>query len=422
MTILIITAKLEVQHIIKHKRTEHMLKNKNFRYLWLGRLISNAGDSMYYIVLSWYILTLTNNSFWVGIVNFAIFIPNIFSFLFGHWIDTHSKKRSLLLCEFGQLFAILIMVISILLDFQSPLLLCILAFLASLFGMNTYTIQDAMTPFIIKKEQLASAQSYMSVAYNGTEYLFNALTGFLINIFSTITLLVANIFTFLFAIFSFSKIKEPTDANNKEPEPFLKNVFKGFIELFQNKTILFIAIGGGMANFMFGGLNVYQVLIAKEQGSAIVLGLLTSTMAIGTLIGSTLLATLLLKFMKIGKVLTLCTLMFGLTMLISSYFVNSSLIIFIWGIASTFLGVTHVVQKPFFQVLIQKEHLGKVFSALYSLSVATLPIGALLFGYFSSHNLNSSTFLLIFGGTYLLISFIYFVNKHIFKFTISDKI
>ncbi|WP_228463310.1 MFS transporter, partial [Listeria seeligeri] len=82
------------------------------------------------------------------------------------FLDTHSKKRSLLLCEFGQLFAILIMVISILLDFQSPLLLCILAFLASLFGMNTYTIQDAMTPFIIKKEQLASAQSYMSVAYN----------------------------------------------------------------------------------------------------------------------------------------------------------------------------------------------------------------------------------------------------------------
>ncbi|EHD1636659.1 MFS transporter [Listeria monocytogenes] len=72
-----------------------MLKNKNFRYLWLGRLISNAGDSMYYIVLSWYILTLTNNSFWVGVVNFAIFIPNIFSFLFGHWIDTHSKKKIL---------------------------------------------------------------------------------------------------------------------------------------------------------------------------------------------------------------------------------------------------------------------------------------------------------------------------------------
>ncbi|MBC6297969.1 MFS transporter [Listeria sp. FSL L7-1517] len=397
-----------------------MLKNKNFKYLWLGRLISNAGDSIYYIVLSWYILTITNDSFWVGIVNFAIFIPNIFSFLFGHWIDTHSKKKSLIVCELGQLLAISLMVVSLLLDFQNPVLLCILAFLAALFSMNTYTIQDAMTPYIVKKEQLATAQSYMSVAYNGTEYLFNALTGFLITIFSTITLLIANVITFIFAIFSFSKIKEPVEKDTAEPEPFLKNVFKGFTELFHNKTILLIDIGGGVANFMFGGLNVYQVLIANQQGSAIILGFLTSAMAIGTLIGSTFLATLLLKFIKIGKVLTLATVLYGLTMLISAYFVNSFFIIFIWGIASTFLGVIHVVQKPFFQVLIPKKHLGKVFSALFSVSVATLPIGSLLFGYLGSKSLSSLTFLLIFGGVYMIIGIIYFLNKEIFKFSMSE--
>ncbi|MBC1516666.1 MFS transporter [Listeria immobilis] len=397
-----------------------MLKNKNFKYLWLGRLISNAGDSIYYIVLSWYILTITNDSFWVGIVNFAIFIPNIFSFLFGHWIDTHSKKKSLIVCELGQLLAISLMVVSLLLDFQNPVLLCILAFLAALFSMNTYTIQDAMTPYIVKKEQLATAQSYMSVAYNGTEYLFNALTGFLITIFSTITLLIANVITFIFAIFSFSKIKEPVEKDTTEPEPFLKNVFKGFTELFHNKTILLIAIGGGVANFMFGGLNVYQVLIANQQGSAIILGFLTSAMAIGTLIGSTFLATLLLKFIKIGKVLTLATVLYGLTMLISAYFVNSFFIIFIWGIASTFLGVIHVVQKPFFQVLIPKKHLGKVFSALFSVSVATLPIGSLLFGYLGSKSLSSLTFLLMFGGVYMVIGIIYFLNKEIFKFSMSE--
>lgn len=70
-----------------------MLKNQNFKYLWFGRLTSNAGDSIYYIVLSWYILQTTNSSFWVGILNFAIFIPNIFSFLFGHFIDSHDNKK-----------------------------------------------------------------------------------------------------------------------------------------------------------------------------------------------------------------------------------------------------------------------------------------------------------------------------------------
>lgn len=97
-----------------------MLKNLNFRYLWLGRLVSNAGDSLYYIVLSWYILQITRDSFWVGAINFAIFIPTIFSFIFGHWIDTHSKKRALILCELGQLVAIALMVSALLLHVESP--------------------------------------------------------------------------------------------------------------------------------------------------------------------------------------------------------------------------------------------------------------------------------------------------------------
>lgn len=395
-----------------------MLKNLNFRYLWLGRLVSNAGDSLYYIVLSWYILQITRDSFWVGAINFAIFIPTIFSFIFGHWIDTHSKKRALILCELGQLVAIALMVSALLLRVESPALLCVLAFMAALFGMNTYTIQDAMTPFIVKKEELGTAQSYMSVAYNGTEYLFNALAGFLINLFSTITLLFVNMVTFLIAIFSFSKIKEEEEEPKAvSHESFFNNVFKGFTELFRNKTILTIAIGGGIANFLFGGLNVYQVLIADQQGNAIVLGLMTAAMAIGTLIGSVFLANFSLKYLSLGKNLTLATLLYGAIMLISAYFTNSFLIIVAWGIASVFLGVTHVVQKPFFQLMIPKQHLGKVFSALFSFSVATLPLGSLLFGFLGKQIMTGFTFLFIFGAVYLIIGIIYFFNKKIFNFT-----
>lgn len=258
----------------------------------------------------------------------------------------------------------------------------------------------------------------MSVAYNGTEYLFNALAGFLINLFSTIALLFVNMVTFLIAIFSFSKIKEEEEEPKAvSHESFFNNVFKGFTELFRNKTILTIAIGGGIANFLFGGLNVYQVLIADQQGNAIVLGLMTAAMAIGTLIGSVFLANFSLKYLSLGKNLTLATLLYGAIMLISAYFTNSFLIIVAWGIASIFLGVTHVVQKPFFQLMIPKQHLGKVFSALFSFSVATLPLGSLLFGFLGKQIMTGFTFLFIFGAVYLIIGIIYFFNKKIFNFT-----
>ncbi|MEE1325207.1 MAG: MFS transporter, partial [Streptococcus sp.] len=41
-------------------------KYKDFSYVFLGRLISNCGDSIYTIVLSWYVLEMTNSAWYVG--------------------------------------------------------------------------------------------------------------------------------------------------------------------------------------------------------------------------------------------------------------------------------------------------------------------------------------------------------------------
>lgn len=233
-----------------------MLKNQNFKYLWLGRLVSNAGDSIYYIVLSWYILQITKDSFWVGLINFAIFIPNVFSFVFGHWIDRGRKKKALVFLETGQLISVAMMALTIGIGVESPILLTILAFLAASFGMNTYAIQDALMPKIVARKDLPSAQRYMSFAYNGTEYLFNAVTGFLIQLFSTVTLLLMNVVSFIGAIVSFWKLEdvEKKESLKQEDEgSFKTNLFKGFSEIWRNRAILLIVSCGGLANFLFGG-------------------------------------------------------------------------------------------------------------------------------------------------------------------------
>ncbi|MBC2265006.1 MFS transporter [Listeria booriae] len=398
-----------------------MLKNQNFKYLWFGRLSSNAGDSIYYIVLSWYILQTTNSSFWVGILNFAIFIPNIFSFLFGHFIDSHDNKKTLIFCELGQLIAISILACTVYFEAANPLLTCIIVFFAALFGMNTYTIQDTMMPKIVPKKDLTRAQSYMSFAYNGTEYFFNAITGFLINIMSTFSLLLVNCITFIISIGSFSRIKTEKEAvASQKDSSFKKNIFKGFSLILKERAILCIAVGGSIANFLFGGLNVYIVLIADAQNSPVILGLMTASMAVGALIGSTLGATFILKVLPHGKALVLCTLLFGVGIVICATVVSSVLVTVVFGIANIFLGVTHVLQKPYFQVLLPKEDLGKVFSALFSVSVGTLPIGALFFGAIAG-NLNAFWFLILFGVIYIAIALLYMFNKKVFHFELSEE-
>ncbi|WP_218730281.1 MFS transporter [Brochothrix thermosphacta] len=135
-----------------------MLKNVNFKYLLLGRTMSNLGDSIYYIALSWYIMQVTDSGLWLGVFNFAIFIPNALSFLIGPYIDKYNKRMLLIICEWGQLLPILALTLIVFNGIENPYIICVIVATASFFGMNTYTIQDAFIPKLVSKKDLAHAQ------------------------------------------------------------------------------------------------------------------------------------------------------------------------------------------------------------------------------------------------------------------------
>lgn len=381
--------------------------------LWTGRLVSNIGDSIYAIVLSWFILEITQSALWVGILNFAIFVPNVFAFIFGQIIDKSNKKKALILAEIGQLVPITIIAIMIFIELFNPWIICILVFIAATFGMNTYIIQDALVPQIVEEQDLPRAQTYLSFAYSGTDYLFNALAGVLISLLSYFQLIIINIFSFLLSIIFFRKIKYETATDNNDPVSEKFNLFEGFRFILKNNLLLIITVCSLVINFVFGGLNVYQVLIAHAMGGAQYLGLLASLGAIGSLLGSSIIANVIFKYIPVGKVLVIFHLLSGLLFIMTSL-VTSHKISFLsfWLLSFMMLGVTQVIQVPVLQKLIPSHKIGTVMSSFYTLTVTSLPLGALFFGAIGE-NLSGPMFLAIFGITLFLISVCYFSSKNI---------
>src|SRR5438067_7895825 len=51
------------------------LRLRDFRLLWIGMIISNAGSWMQMIGQGWLVLQLTNSPFWLGMVAFARAVP-----------------------------------------------------------------------------------------------------------------------------------------------------------------------------------------------------------------------------------------------------------------------------------------------------------------------------------------------------------
>ncbi|MBE6164244.1 MAG: MFS transporter [Streptococcus gallolyticus] len=394
-------------------------KYKDFCQLFLGRLISNCGDSIYTIVLSWYVLEMTNSAWYVGVLNFLIFIPNTFSFIFGKKIDSLPKKHLLVFLELAQLLAVLGIVLGIALrGVNANLSLAIIfscVFIASTIGLNTYTVQDALVPKIVPTKDLAKAEMYMSVAYNGTEYVFTAISGFLLSVLSYIPLLLIDVLTFLSSILLFRQIsfKEKIEKTHEQTD-----FWNGLRFIWQNKVVFSITLGGAIVNFLFGGFNVYQLLIAKDVGNSAFYGLLVSACAVGTLLGTTVVANFVLQKFSLGQAFWLATAIFGIG-IGSTAMVHSRLVLLlIWFISCLFLGITHVAQKPILQTEIPNEHLGEVFSAFYTVTIPTLAIGSLIFGYVAK-TMSWRLFLVLFAMALLLVSLLYFSNRKLRHYDIS---
>lgn len=394
-------------------------KNRDFCQLFFGRLISNCGDSIYTIVLSWYILEITGNALYVGILNFLIFVPNTFSFIFGKKIDILPKKYLLIYLEWVQLLAVLGIILGISLkSINSTFSLTIIfscVFIASTVGLNTYTVQDSLVPKIVSAKDLAKAEMYMSVAYNGIEYVFTAISGFLLSMMGYVPLLFIDIFTFFMSILFFRKISfdEKIEYTNEHTD-FLS----GLKFIWKNKVIFSITLGASIINFLFGGLNVYQLLIARDVGNSAFYGLLVSSGAVGTLLGTTVAANFVLKKLNLGQSFWIATAIFGIGMGLIALVHDNTILLLIWFISCIFLGITHVAQKPILQTEIPDKHLGEVFSAFYSITIPTIAIGSLFFGYIATI-LSWRIFLVLFALSLILVSLLYFSNNQLRSYDIS---
>lgn len=378
------------------------------------------------LVLSWYILDVTKSTMLVGVLNSIIFLPTVFAFLFGKAIDRWNKKKTLILLEFVQLLAVLVIIGGMAIHHQAPTLslviIFIAVFVAATASLNTYTVQDAYVPSIMQKEDLPKAEMYMSFAYNGTDYVFTSIAGFLLAVMSYMSLLVVDIITFILSILTFSRldsdsatkhVAEPTASDEKS------DILSGFRALMDNRLLRTFAFGAAFGNLMFGGLNVYTLTMGKAFGGSAYFGLLTAGSSIGIMVGGTFVVNHVLKRYNVGRILWVADIIFGMILLPISIFSNKYMLLVVWFIAFIFLGVSQVVQKPILQAEIPHEKMGEVLSAFSTITISTLSVGSLLFGYLAKF-MDWKIFMVIFGVSYIGIGLLYFSNKKFNNYSVNQ--
>lgn len=359
-----------------------MRKNKNIRNLFLGRLVSTSGDSLYEIAVIWYVFDLSQNALYTGLAAAIVMIPKCFNFLLGPLIEEMNKTKILLYAQFFQFLLMLAIPLGSWFGYESIFLVLSIMFLISFLENFQGTAEIAVVPKIVVKENRGKFNSWISSSQQIVDIVMKAVfAGFILTI-GIQNIYLFNALTFLAAAFFFSLLKvKPASVEVKRQatdwSDYKQNLKSGFVYFFTSKIVL-ICLPFLIANFSFGMAEAILPVYASERGGAEQYGVFILAMTLGNL-GGSMLVVKVMKF-PLGRLMIVLPLL-SFVLWFSSVFVNNNWISTVFlGLAFIPFGMMSILLITFLQTSIEEALLARVSSIIDSVLVSAMPLGAVLGG------------------------------------------
>lgn len=387
-------------------------RNENFRRLFLGRLVTNAGDSVYFIAAMWLVYDLTGSPFYTGLAGFLIQAPQALQVFAGPLVDRWSIRSVLVRTQAIQAVFVLVVPLAWFFDLLSVWLVLVLMPLLTLLNQVVYPAQNAAIPRIVSEGELVRANSLISVAYQGVDMAFNAAAGVLIAFVGAIALYVLDSVTFLVAVVLFLGLTiPPARTNGGEPESaaYLDDLRAG-IAYVRGSVLLSIVFGAVVLNFAFGIAIAILPDFAAIRGGPALYGILMAALSAGGLVGA--MSASALDRYPFGWVNIVGLTISGLAWVGATTTSSVPLSAGLFFLAFVPIGVANVMVQAMVQSAVPESLLGRVTALTASLSGAMLPIGSLVGGT-AAGSLGTVTTLSLTAGGFLFLGTYFLVHPRI---------
>jgi len=173
------------------------LRSRPYAMIWIGQTISNVGDWIFNIALAWQVLLMTHSGTAMGIVLIVTMIPRLAFILIGGVTADRLPRRLIILWSDGGR-GLIVLLISIL-GFTGLLQFWHLLIEALIFGVVDGFFNPAIlaiTPDLVEKDDLASANALVSFSNNIAQLLGPLLGAALIALISPMGAFAANALSF----------------------------------------------------------------------------------------------------------------------------------------------------------------------------------------------------------------------------------
>ncbi|WP_427108970.1 MFS transporter [Lysinibacillus xylanilyticus] len=357
-----------------------LAKNKNFIYLISGRVITNFGDSLYIVALTYITISFYNfGASALATFGLIAFLPSLMNFAFGTLIDNFRNKKNLLIIfEIIQLISIIGILLTVYFRLDI-ILIFLLHFIFSFANTMIYPAQSSFIPEILqnKEKDIEKSVYIMNITNNTVDIISNFLSAIILIYMSIISILVLDIFTFLLCIALFLKISQKNinntsinDNHSQKKLNYKDSILYSFKYFWKEKTpsriVVMEGILSGLTTMVMRIVGAYLVII---NIGVEYLGILLAIQGGSELIGVFLSNHIKMPFKNFFMIDYLIS---GTAITLIVFTDNIALKTFLFSLTFFLIGMSGTVYGKMIYHFYDYKHIGKVSSVINTVSSSAI--------------------------------------------------
>jgi len=355
------------------------LAEPNFRLLWIGQTISAGGDGLTGVALTFAVLAISGSATDLGLVFAAFLIPRVgFLLIGGVWADRLPRRYVMICSDLVRAGAQLIVAAAI---FGGSHEIWPFVLAAALSGAASAFFTPAMVgliPQTISPDHLQDANSLLGVSAWAARLGGPAIAGVAVAAGVVGPLFVIDAASFLVGALMLSRLTIGS-VSSPARQPFVDDFKDGWRQVTDRRWLV-VSLGAfALANLAFAGIFILgPVMVSARQNGAAEWGVIMSIYALGGLVGAAAamrvrparpLSAAFLIFLGVPSMLVLLSASPPFAVLAAGGFIAS---------AATVL--TDTIWHTTLQQQIASEHLSRVSSVDWTVSMIMAPVGNVAVG------------------------------------------
>jgi MFS family permease len=236
----------------------------DFRWIWTGQLISEAGSNMQLVAINWHIYILTHSPIALGLIGLARVIPSlILSLVGGLYADARDRRKILLVTQSTMMVLAGLLALSD--NFGSITVVLIYLIAAGIAATEAFNgpAWQSIVPNLVPREHLMNALSLTNVMKHTATIVGPTIAGFIIAWKGVAAVYFINMVSFIAVLYPIFRMKTPTQISLGKSRISLKAMGEGIHFVRLNKILLSTALLDFFSTF-FSSATALLPIFAKD--------------------------------------------------------------------------------------------------------------------------------------------------------------